>query len=101
VHDIARGSDHIRAVSSAAALRMWIPKEANVWSGIFCTPFKLAAQLSAAPMGDLARVLNSYALSTGCPIITASDTQPPHLVLQGCSFESETLRSSAITSDLS
>jgi hypothetical protein len=47
VHDIARGSDHIRAVSPAAALRMWIPKEANVWSGIFCTPFKLAAQRRA------------------------------------------------------
>jgi hypothetical protein len=31
-------------------------------------------------------------------VITTSDTQPPHLVLQGCSFESEGLRSSAITS---
>jgi len=53
-------------------------------------------------MGDLARVLNTYAaLAIGCPIITASDTQPPHLVLQGCSFESETLRSSVIASYLS
>ena len=62
--------------------------------------FELAAQSRAnGRFGAGAQQLPPYPLVAR--IITASDAQPPHLVLQGCSFEPETLRSSAITSYLS
>ena len=74
---------------------------ANLWSGIFCTPFKLAAQSRAKGRFGAGAQQLRLPHPLVARIIAASDTQPPHLVLQGCSFESEALRSTAITSYLS
>jgi hypothetical protein len=85
-----------------AALRMWIPDDDSacmVWHVLYsfqtsCSEpcqwrFGAGAQQLGRPHQLVAR------------IIAASDTQAPHLVLQGGSFESEALRRSAITSYLS
>jgi hypothetical protein len=102
MHAAAVRPKQVQLGTHRAALRMWIPEDDSacmVWHVLYSfqssrsEPRRLKIGAGAR---QLCRLHPPVAR-----IITASDAQPPHLVLQGCSFESEALRSSAITSYLS
>jgi hypothetical protein len=102
MHAAAVWPKQVKLGTHRAALRMWIPEDDSksiVWHFLYSS--QAAAQSRAKGRFGAGAQQLRLPHPLVARIITASDTQPPHLVLQGCPFESETLRSSAVTSYLS
>ena len=102
MHAAAVWPKQVKLGTHRTALRMWIPdddSECMVWHVLYSFQTS-CSEPRRVKIGAWAQQLRRLHPSVA-RIITASDTQAPHLVLQGGSFESEALRSSAITSYLS